>query len=262
MNRQRLLALGCWLLASCLMLSINSCSTTKDTSTLRYLSANNITREIEDNSFEYENISTKFDVKFDDEENSLGLKGQLRMQRDSVIWVSLSLKIGIEIGRLMITHDSVKFLNRSNKTYMAESLSIFDDRLPIEVSIDFIQNLLVGNDTKIQRDDKSKVSIVDNSYYKLETMSEYIVKDVCVTPKTFKIFKYKIKELGKDEGNIQVEYDEFTEFNGRLMPSRITFRLSSGRDVSVEINYSNVAVDGEVEFPFNITNKFDRINIW
>lgn len=262
MNRQRLLAFGCWLLALCLTLSINSCSTTKDTSTLRYLSANHITREIEDNSFEYDNLSTRFDVRFDDDNNSIGLKGQLRMQRDSVIWVSLSMKIGIEIARLMITPDSVKFLNRSNKTYMAENLSVLDGKLPMEVSMDFIQNLLVGNYAGTQRGDNSKVSIVDDIYYKLETISRDIVKDVCVMPKTFKISKYKIKELGRDERNIQVEYDDFIEFNGKLMPSSITFRLSSGYDISVEISYSNVTVNGKVEFPFNITNKFDRINIW
>lgn len=145
---------------------------------------------------------------------------------------------------------------------MAENLSVLDGKLPMEVSMDFIQNLLVGNYAETQRGDKSKVSIVDDSYYKLETISGDIVKDVCVMPKTFKISKYKIKELGRDERNIQVEYDDFIEFNGKLMPSSITFRLSSGYDISVEISYSNVTVNGKVEFPFNITNKFDRINIW
>lgn len=261
MNRQRLLAVGFWLLAFGLTLSINSCSTTKETSTLRHLSANHIIREIEENSFDYDMLQAKLDIKFKDDKNTLGLKGQLRMQRDSLIWISLSLKVGIEIGRLMITPDSVKFLNRNKKTYIAESLSVFGDKLPIEPSIDFLQNIFVGNDTQIRRSDKSKVSTEDNNY-KLEIVNTNVLKDIWVMPETFKILKYKIRAHDKDDKDMQLEYSNFKDYNERLLPSKIRFGLSYGNDIEVEIDYSNVTVDEEVEFPFNITKKFERIYLW
>ena len=265
MNRRRLLTLGFWLLAFGFWLNVSSCSSGKTTtkSSLRTYTANHIMREIEENNFEFENIQTRLDIKFQDDNNSIGLRGQLRMQRDSVIWLSLSLKVGIEIGRIMITPDSVMFMNRSNKTYLAESLHTFNEKLPIEPSIAFFQDILLGNDTQIKNGDRYRVT-TENDRYRLEiTKKDFnITEDLWVTPKTFKISKYNIKEQNNDKRNIHIEYDDFKEFDDRLMPSKIRFKLSSGHDVSVEINYSNVIVNEDVMFPFNITKKFDRISLW
>ena len=218
-------------------------------------------REVEENSFEYDKLHTKLDIKYKDDKNTLGFKGQLRMQKDSVIWMSLSLKVGIEIGRIMITPDSIKFLNRNNRTYLAEGLSVFNDKLPIEPSIDFLQNLFVGNDTQIKNGDKYKVS-TDDDEYKLEIINFAVLKDVWVTSESFKISKYKIQENNNDKRNIQIEYSDFKDYNKKLLPSKIIFELSAGSNVSVEINYSNVTVDEEIDFPFNVTKKFERIHLW
>ena len=130
-----------------------SCSTNKSTSNLRTLSANHIIREVEDNRFEFDNLDTKFNVRL--EGNNIGLKGQLKMKNDSVIWISLSLKLGIEVARVMITEDSVKLINRTNKTYFVESVDKFQERLPSEVTMQFLQDILVGNDILLSKNDKS-----------------------------------------------------------------------------------------------------------
>lgn len=258
-KRLKSMARSSWIIV--LFFLINSCSTQKDISSVRDLSANRIVKEVEKNAFEYDNLQAKFDVKFKDDKNSIGLKGQLRMQNDSVIWISLSLKLGIEVARMMITQDSVKFLNRNNKTYLAESIEMFNDKLPIEPSIDLFQNLFVGNDTQIGRVDKSRMSTEDNSY-KLEVINKNVLKDIWVAPETFRISKYKIRELNNYEKNIQIEYSDFKGYNERLLPSKIRFGLSYDDEIEVEIDYSNVTINEEVSFPFNITKKFERIYLW
>lgn len=247
------------------MLFVSSCSSEKRTtkSSLRSYTANHLMREVDENSFDYDKLQTKLDIKFKDSKNSLGLKGQLRMQKDSVIWLSLSLKVGIEIGRLMITPDSVMFLNRNNKTYLAESLSVFDDKLPIKPTIDFFQNLLVGNDTQIIKGEKYKVTAEDDKY-KLETINKLLLANIWVMPETFKITKYKIKEHDNDKRKIQLSYSDFKSQgaeNTNLLPSKILFELGSN-NISLEINYSNTVLNQPVEFPFNVTKKFDRIFLW
>ena len=148
---------------------MSSCSSEKEVmrSNLRTYNANHLVREINENSFDYESLQTKLDIKFKDERNSLGLKGQLRMQKDSLIWISLSMKLGIEVARVMVTDDSIKFINRSNRTYLSESLDNVKEMLPIDASMSYIQNILVGNDNQLKRSDRYKTSI-DNDLYKLE----------------------------------------------------------------------------------------------
>ena len=241
---------------------ITSCSTNKTTSNLRTLSANHIIREVEDNRFEFDNFETKFNVKVKSD-NNIGLKGQLRIQNDSVIWVSLSLKLGIEVARVMITEDSVKLINRTNKTYFVESIDNFQERLPSEATIDLLQNLLVGNDTQLSKNEKYKVTIDDNNY-KLESGKNTF----WITPKTFKVKSYQLSAVNGQQSTVNsqrstvsVIYDNFQEINGNLLPTKIILNANKDFDINLEIDYSEIKVGEKLEFPFNISKKFNKITL-
>lgn len=252
---RKLMTHGSWIMA--LILIITSCSTTKETSKLKMLSANHIIREIEDNNFEFDSFEAKFDVKMKGD-NKLGLKGQLRMQNDSLIWFSLSLKLGIEMARVMITEDSLKFINRSNKTYIAENLDYVNKILPIEASIKLLQDILVGNSNQIDRKDNYTVTIENNSYKLMSNKNSVLRSDIWVTPKTFRISQYDIRLFDDNRNNIQLQYDNFQKIDGKSLPTEIRFKLNSGDDINLEIKYSEIKVGEKPSFPFNITKKYER----
>ena len=247
---------------------ITSCSTNKSTSSLRTLSANHIIREVEDNRFEFDNLDTKFNVRL--EGNNIGLKGQLKMKNDSVIWISLSLKLGIEVARVMITEDSVKLINRTNKTYFVESVDKFQERLPSEVTMQFLQDILVGNDILLSKNDKFKVTIDDNNY-KLESDKNTF----WITPKTFKVkscqlsavsyqlsaISYQLSAVNGQRSTVSVSYDNFQYVNGNLLPTKIILNANEDFDIKLEIDYSEVKVGERLEFPFNISKKFNKIKL-
>lgn len=256
-NRLWLLAFGTWLLA------LGSCSTNKNVSSVRTLSANHIIKEVERNQFEFENIETKFNVNVKGD-NSIGLKGQMRMQNDSVIWISLSMKLGIEVARVMITEDSVKFINRTEKTYLSESINELKDRLPIETSLNFLQDLLIGNN--IHFNEKYKATVEGNSYKLTSDRDTF-----WVTPKTFKVKRLKISAVPEPvEGSIRhfdklsdqtviINYDNFQKINGKLLPTKIILDASDIFDLNIEIDYSDIKVGEKLQFPFNISKKYSRI---
>ena len=273
----RLMAKGEWLKANvrkhltlsfCLLsfvfclLSFNSCSTNKNASSIRNLSANHIIREVERNQFEFDNFETKFNVKVKGD-NNIGLKGQMRIQNDSVIWVSLSLKLGIEVARVMITDDSVKFMNRTNKTYLSECVESFRDSGIPEFGdsgvLELLQNLLVGNDINFK--EKYKVTIEDNCYKLSSDRNTFLV-----TPKTFKVKSYQLSAVSYQRSAISgqlsaisVKYDNFQDVNGRLLPTKIILDASDIFDINIEIDYSEIKVGEELDFPFNISKKYNRI---
>ena len=229
-----------------------SCSSNKSMSGLRNLSANHILREVERNQFEFNNLATKFNVKVKGD-NNIGLKGQLRMQNDSVIWVSVSLKLGIEMVRVMITEDSVKFINRTEKTYLAESIDKFKSQLPSEATISFLQDMLVGNEIQFNDNEKFKASIEDNSYKLTSEKNTF-----WVTPKTFKVNRQQPTAHGQ-QPTVIINYDNFQEINGKLLPTKIILETDSDFNINIEIDYSEIKVGEKVEFPFNISKKYSRI---
>ena len=258
-----------------LSFAVSSCSTQRnlDKSNLKPLNANNIIREIEDNQFEFDNLEARIGISVKGD-NKLGLKGQMRMQKDSTIWISLSLKVGIEVGRIMITQDSIKYINRNTRTYLAESLEYFENKLPIVPSLQFIQDLLVGNDTQNTRSDRCKAS-TDNGHYKLEISNKNtsLIKDVWVNSSTFRINEFMLKESREGYYSIVMKYDDFKNINGKLLPSRIIFEINEASEdykttrlqdykFCVEINYSDIKTGEELSFPFNVSPKFEQIYLW
>lgn len=69
---------------------------------------------------------------------------ELRMRKDSVIWMSVR-KFGIEGARALITTDSVFLIDRLNRRYAAEDLSFIAERYNLPASFGTLQAMLLGN---------------------------------------------------------------------------------------------------------------------
>ena len=57
------------------------------------------------------------------------LSGQLRMRKDSLVWVSVTATMGVEVLRAKISNDSIWILNRLEKTYLAEHVDSLDQQI-------------------------------------------------------------------------------------------------------------------------------------
>lgn len=82
-------------------------------------------------------------MNFDD------LSGQMRMRKDSLVWLSVTASMGIEVARAKVSTDSVWIVNRLEKTYLAEPLDTLSAQLGMPLSLSLIQTLLLDNNEGI-----------------------------------------------------------------------------------------------------------------
>ena len=73
------------------------------------------------------------------------LSGQLRIRKDSLVWLSVTATMGMEVLRAKINNDSVWILNRLEKTYLAEPLDTVSAQLGLPLSLPLVQTLLLDN---------------------------------------------------------------------------------------------------------------------
>ena len=73
------------------------------------------------------------------------LSGQLRMRNDSLIWLSVTATMGVEVLRAKVSNDSVWLINRLEKTYLAEPLDTVSAQLGMPLSLPLLQILLLDN---------------------------------------------------------------------------------------------------------------------
>ena len=74
--------------------------------------------------------------------NNFSSSVQVRMVRDKAIFISLRPVLGIEVGKLLITADSLYAVDKVHKRYIAEKVSILTSGIPVTVSD--VQDIFLG----------------------------------------------------------------------------------------------------------------------
>ena len=89
------------------------------------------------------------------------LSGQLRMRKDSIVWMSVTATMGVEVMRAKVSNDSIWVLNRLEKTYLAEPLDTVSAQLGMPLSLPLVQTLLLDNNEGLP--------VVENQTVQLKT---------------------------------------------------------------------------------------------
>ncbi len=223
-------------------------------------------------AFDYFNAKFNLDYKIDKKKTEF--KGQIRIQKDSMIWVSFSPALGIEAARMLITVDSVKFINRINKTYFVGDYEYLNEYLETNVDYDVLQALIIGNDLSHYENGKFRAHI-DKRQYKLSTASrsklkKYVkgtekdpivfIQSIWLSSDNFKITQLSLKEIKKENKKLEVKYSKFIALDAQLFPREVDFNLQADKKIDVNIKYSKITIDAELNFPFNVSEKYQIIS--
>lgn len=207
-----------------------------------------------------------------DARNKIDLKGQIRIQKDSLIWISLSPMLNIEAARIVITPDSVKFFNRIDKTYFVGDYAFIHSNFSSTINFDMLQSLLLGNDLSWYETDGFRAS-VDGGEYRLSATKRkqkkrqikqqegqgLLVHNIWLQPETFKIVKLNIREYGDDNKKLNANFDSFTDVNGQMIPADLNFEISADKKIKLRMQYSRIELDQNSGFPFRIPDNFTKL---
>ena len=251
---------------------ISSCSSSKKItgSKIKEMSANRLMREINANSFDFESLQAKVGIKVETEDNAFNLKGQLKMKKDSILWASINLPLGLEVARIKVTADSIFFINKSNKSYLAEQIESFNYLQNINADINTIQSVFTGNIFLINKKSDNNVFIKDNKYNLLSEENITFInnrykknftinKNIIIDPNLFRITKYEIINNEDYNYGLTIDYSDFINIGGKYLPSIIKINISTEEKMYITITYSNISTNNNTQYNFSIPKKYERI---
>lgn len=229
--------------------------------------------KLEKNEFDFKTFYAKISVDYKEDKGRYSFKGQIRIKKDSAIWLSFTPALGFEAVRLLITQDSVKFLNRIDKKYIVSDFKFVNQYINNTLDFEMIQSLLIGNDFD-HYDRKHFKASVDNKKYKLSTIKRYKLKKfiknsrdnivipiqhIWLNPENFKIEKIDIKENTEGKSKkFSIEYFDIKPINKKLFPFSYKIEIDSEKKIEVLIKYTKISVSKSLKFPFKIPKKFRK----
>lgn len=229
-------------------------------------------KNLKANELNYEYLSARFSATVEQDKKETAITGQIRIKRDSAIWISVSPLMGIEMVRLLITNDSIWYVNRIDNTYFTGAFDYIDILRNSTLDFDMLQAFLTGNDFS-RYDSTSFKGGIDNSEYSLQTtdrrkLKKYLkdnreinipIQHIWLNPDNFKITKIMIREASSNGKKAEALYTH-QSIEGQLVPVSIDFEAETGNNkAKVKIVYSKINLTQILQFPFRIPEKYNRI---
>ncbi len=280
MNKSKLFWLIIYLLSTLSLLSCKSQKTISSTpnraiaDTIQIktvLVSDSIINKMTENQFNFEWLSAKFTADYETDNNNTSFSGQIRIRKDSLIWISIS-KFSIEGARILITQDSIFVINRMDNNYFKSDFNYINRFINSTVDFDMLQAFIVGNDFKYYEKNKFKTSF-DGENFQLNTINRHklkkyirneneklkiLVQNIEINPKTYKIINLNVKEV-KENNKLKISYSDFENINNQLLAKILQISIISEKVIGIKLEYSKVNLNEELSFPFKIPENYERI---
>lgn len=216
----------------------------------------------------FKTIEVRFNVNYETPNQTLSLKGSLRIKKDTLIWATLSPGLGIEGARFLCTPDSLFILDRLNKNVTRGTYAYFNAEHKIDIDFSSIQSILTnqffiypyGGDMKKEFTENYKV-ISDSLNYQLYSKSGQNIENLLhIDKNSYRLIKYLINDI-PNARNLNGNYQLNKLPEGILFPKTLTINsVAAGKFFNLKMEYTKVIIDSELNFPFTIPSNYKVID--
>mgnify|MGYP002253201784 FL=1 len=130
------------------VVSIVSCRSAKQIAVKKNIPSiteGRLLKNIENNELEYSTLfAKKMDISYKDGKGSNSLKASLKIKRDSFIQANVTAPLGIEVARILLTKDSIKFVDTYHKNFFVADYDYFYDKFDVRVSFDCVEKIITN----------------------------------------------------------------------------------------------------------------------
>jgi len=213
-------------------------------------------------------FSARLNVKAELQGQVNNFNANLRMRPDSAIWISISPALGIEVARVLITRDSLKFLNRLSSTFFEGNYAYLNDLLQIEVNFDMIQSIFLGN-AYLHYSVENYVSARDSEGFILSTLKkrrirrdneldvpQILTQEIWFSPVYQKVVRMELQDY-RPSRKFSVNYLSFTQEENLLLPEKLSVQAQAEKQVKIDMEYSKLSVSKSLNLPFSIPKGYE-----
>jgi hypothetical protein len=220
---------------------------------------NDVLTNVEKKHIDFKTFSAKIKVDYS---NSKGRQpdfvANVRMLKDSLIWISLSNDIGIEGIRVLISKDSIKVLDKLANTYQVRPLNHIQELSQIPFSFADLQDLLVGNPIFFNKDSITSYTSNVNGYTLLSVAP--LFKNLLSVANDYSVQKSKLDDNDPTlNRTCDLIYNNYENKTGVSFSTQRQITISQQNKLEVDLKFKDYKFNEELSYPFSVPKKFKRI---
>jgi hypothetical protein len=212
---------------------------------------------LESGRIRFNTFSAKVNVDYEGADGKkYDVNATLRMQKDSLIWISITAIFGIEGLRAYITPDSVKILNKQDKVYTARSVSYLQEMTALPLDIHSLQDILVGNPVFLDTTSIS-YSKTDNSIA-LISIGEFF-KHLLTLNTATRIESSKLDDTDPARSRTcNLLYADYENKKGMDFATTRRITVSEKSKLDIKLDFKQYEFNETLTFPFSVPKNYKR----
>jgi hypothetical protein len=123
---------------------VSACRTARDVTSerIRPISAEKLLKQVEEHAFDFTDLTVRrITVQFENEGIKTNFRASLRATKNEKLMASFT-KLNIPVGRVLLTPDSVRFVNFIEKNYFDGDYSYLANILNFDITFDMVQAII------------------------------------------------------------------------------------------------------------------------
>jgi hypothetical protein len=221
---------------------------------------NSTLQRLDSNHIDFKTFTAKINVDYRDaDDKNYNLNANLRMYKDSAIWVSVNAILGIEALRLYITRDSVKILDKQNKNYTARRVDYLQEVTALPLNLAILQDLFLGNPVFLDSNVVS-YSRADNSIALL-SVGRWFKNLLTVNEGDKSLQRSKLDDIDLTRNRTaDLTYSDYESKTGVAFATKRKITIAEKKKLDIKLDFKQYAFNGEVSFPFSVPKNFKYNN--
>jgi hypothetical protein len=205
----------------------------------------------------FQTFSSKVNVDYRGSDGkNYDVNANIRMQKDSVIWISVNAVLGIEALRALITRDSVKLIDKLNKSYRAHSIDYLQTTTALPLDLHTLQDLIIGNpvflDSNVIGYAKSPGAI------SLLVLGKLFKNLISVNESDKAVQHIKLDDANTVRNRTaDLSYTDYENKKGVRFATKRIISVSEKKKLDIRLDFKQYDFNEPVSFPFSIPKNFD-----
>jgi len=185
------------------------------------------------------------------------VNANLRMYKDSVIWISITAIFGIEGLRALITKDSVKIINKQDKVYTARSVAYLQEMTALPLDLHSLQDIIIGNpvflDTNILSYSKNENTI------SLVSLGQWFKHLLTISESSARIDNSKLDDSDPNRSRTcNLSYSDYENKKGVEFSSKRRITVAEKSKLDIKLDFKQYDFNETLSFPFSVPKNYKR----
>jgi len=194
--------------------------------------------------------SLKYKVKYKSGEDENNATAFIKVKKDSIVWISLQVVLGIEVSRITIEKDSFKFINKIEKNYKAEKNERLQSEFGFPLDYNLIQNIIFANNYFLN----SNYTVFEQGIF---SKNAFIKQESSIDEQ--RKINNTLYTVLNDGSTMFIEFKSYLNYEKNTYPQKIICNIKRENETYLELELQNINFEPINAFPFNIPKNYTKL---